>query len=187
MSYYCYNCDRPFNTFSTLQQHISNSSNHPWYCPTHHADFDTSVTLEEHWVQNHDHHYCWPCNIHFDDKEDLHTHFNENHYWCRLCNKLFKNQKGLEEHYHQSPPHHYCAPCKHDFSSANNLRAHLNSSIHTPKNYMCSTKGCRLKFISKSAVVLHLKVGTCKSAINHEGSSIKCLSGSLFNMFVANW
>ena len=166
MAHYCYECDRYFNTISALQQHMSNSINHPWYCPTHHADFDTRVGLKEHWVQSLDHDYCQHCDIHFEDEEDLHIHFDENHYWCSSCNKFFINQKGLEEHYRQSPRHHYCVPCKRHFVSASNLAAHLNSSIHTPKNYMCPAKGCGLKFVSQSAVVLHLEAGTCKSGID---------------------
>lgn len=46
------------------------------------------------------------------------------------------------------------------------LLQHLNSSVHRPKDVVCPFRGCGLKFVSRSALVLHLEGGACRSGID---------------------
>ena len=43
---------------------------------------------------------------------------------------------------------------------------HANSSIHRSKDVACPFRGCGLKFVSRSALVLHLESGSCRSGMN---------------------
>ena len=43
---------------------------------------------------------------------------------------------------------------------------HLNSSVHRPKDVACPFRGCDKKFVSRSALVLHLEEGACRSGID---------------------
>ncbi|KAJ7369021.1 hypothetical protein DFH08DRAFT_983724 [Mycena albidolilacea] len=110
--------------------------------------------------------YCQYCDQSFCDSEDLEYHSQMDHSYCAECQRVFKSEFTLEEHYRQSAFHHYCAACKKLFLSANNLKNHLNSSIHLPKDVLCPGKGCRLTFVSRSAVLLHLESGTCRCGID---------------------
>ena len=106
---------------------------------------------------------------------------------CSRCEIIFTNEYGLQEHYRQSNFHYYCSPCKRLFQSESNLKSvyqyhrkfiytiftdrlplqHLNSSVHRPKDVVCPFKGCGKKFVSRSALILHLEEGACRSGVNH--------------------
>ena len=43
---------------------------------------------------------------------------------------------------------------------------HLNSSVHRPKDVICPFRGCDRTFVSRSALVLHLEEGACRSGID---------------------
>ncbi|KAF8899322.1 hypothetical protein BD779DRAFT_1617033 [Infundibulicybe gibba] len=135
-----------------------------YYCPDCDRAFQTFHGLKEHWVQSPHHDYCQYCNQHFYDSEELEDHYEDSHYYCHSCRRVFRNKYGLDEHYRQSPVHHYCVSCDRLFQSENNLNAHLNSSIHRPKDVICP--GCQQGFVSRSAMLLHLEAGTCRSGLN---------------------
>ncbi|KAF7347038.1 Proteophosphoglycan 5 [Mycena venus] len=158
----CYRCDRFFNSFSALRQHEQNSSKHH-LCDNCDKDFMSWTALKEHYVQSPMHDYCQHCNEHFDDSDELEYHYQTDHHYCAPCRKFFQNENGLHEHYRQSALHHFCVPCKRLFLSASNLTNHLNSALHRPKDVPCPGKGCGLAFVSRSALILHLESGGCKS------------------------
>ncbi|KAJ7794081.1 hypothetical protein B0H14DRAFT_2392867, partial [Mycena olivaceomarginata] len=147
---------------SALRQHEQNSPNHH-ICNDCDKDFTSWRGLKEHFVQSPMHDYCQRCDEHFDDSEELEYHYQEDHDYCVTCRKFFQNALGLHEHYRQSDLHHYCASCKRLFRSASNLTSHLNSSTHRPRDVPCPGKGCGLAFVSRSALLLHLESGSCKS------------------------
>ncbi|KAJ7222748.1 hypothetical protein B0H12DRAFT_1151130, partial [Mycena haematopus] len=158
----CGRCSRSFNSYSALAQHQRNSPYHH-ICDDCERDFPTRTGLEQHFVQSPLHDYCQRCDTHFDDSEELEEHYENDHYYCATCRKFFQNENGLHEHYRQSALHHYCVPCKRLFRFASNLTSHLNSSLHRPKDVACPGKGCGLAFVSRSALLLHLESGSCKS------------------------
>ena len=43
---------------------------------------------------------------------------------------------------------------------------HLNSSVHRPRDVACPFRGCGRAFVSRSALVLHLEEGACRSGID---------------------
>ena len=43
---------------------------------------------------------------------------------------------------------------------------HLNSSVHRPKDVFCPFRGCDKTFVSRSALLLHLEEGSCRSGID---------------------
>ncbi|KAG6332194.1 hypothetical protein ID866_6896 [Astraeus odoratus] len=160
---YCERCDRYFSFRSAYLQHIRDSAGHN-VCDDCDLDFSSWQGLKEHWVQSPHHFYCQYCNSHFDDNSDLVDHYIDDHYYCEPCGKVFKTEHGLHEHNRQC--HHYCVSCRRVFLSAQNLTAHLNSSIHKPKDVLCPLRGCGQSFVSKSALILHLESGSCRSGAN---------------------
>ncbi|KII94255.1 hypothetical protein PLICRDRAFT_101874 [Plicaturopsis crispa FD-325 SS-3] len=162
---YCDRCDRSFPHWRALEQHEQNSASHN-LCDDCELDFPSWLGLKEHWVQSRRHHYCQRCDEHFDDKEELIEHYHDSHAYCGPCRKIFVNDVGLHEHNRQS--HHYCVQCKRVFQSAGNLNSHLNSSTHRPRDIVCPFAGCSLGFVSRSALILHLESGTCRSGVTRK-------------------
>ncbi|RDB19494.1 hypothetical protein Hypma_013457 [Hypsizygus marmoreus] len=163
----CDRCDRYFRTISALHQHEQSSSAHN-LCDECGIDFVTWTGLKGHWVQSRRHFYCQKCDEHFPTDAQLLAHAESEHYNCEPCRKMFKNQLGLKEHYRQSDAHYYCTPCNRLFGSASNLQAHLNSSTHRPKDVPCPFKGCGHAFVSRSALILHLESGSCRSGVDRD-------------------
>jgi hypothetical protein len=124
--------------------------------------------LKEHYVQSPNHSYCQQCDQHFSDTIDLNAHYETAHLFCTQCRQIFVNQIGLDEHYRQSERHHYCVSCKRLFMSASSLQAHLNSATHKPKDVICPGQGCGQAFVSRSALVLHLESGHCRSGATRQ-------------------
>ncbi|KAF8148788.1 hypothetical protein K438DRAFT_1625326 [Mycena galopus ATCC 62051] len=163
----CDRCSRYFNSYSALYQHERNSPNHH-ICDNCDKDFASWNSLKQHFVQSPMHDYCQRCEVHFDDSEELEDHYRTDHHYCSSCRKFFQNELGLHEHYRQSTFHHYCVPCKRLFQSASNLTSHQNSSLHRPKDVPCPGKGCGLAFVSRSALILHLESGSCRSGADRQ-------------------
>ncbi|KAF8510581.1 hypothetical protein BU17DRAFT_77664 [Hysterangium stoloniferum] len=159
---YCERCDRHFGSYGALYRHERDSSAHN-ICGDCERDFLTWHGMKEHWVQSPRHFYCQYCNEHYDNRDDLHVHFEDAHYFCSGCSKVFKNEAGLHEHNRQS--HYYCAECCRLFRSQSNLDGHLNSSTHKPKSVMCPGRNCGRGFVSMSALILHFESGTCPSGM----------------------
>lgn len=162
---YCNRCDRYFPHFAALHQHERDSSAHN-ICGDCNIDYSTWTMLKEHWVQSPRHHYCQYCSEHFADDDDLEEHYQSSHFYCGSCRRVFKNDVGLHEHYRQSPNHDYCASCKRLFQSERHLRTHLESSIHRPRDVPCPFRGCDAAFVSRSALILHLESGGCRSRVD---------------------
>ncbi|KAG2153536.1 uncharacterized protein EDB93DRAFT_222754 [Suillus bovinus] len=162
---YCSRCDRSFYSWSAYHQHIRDSSNH-WECQSCSIDFESWLGLKEHYVQSPYHDYCQYCDKHFDSSFELQDHYEDEHYYCGSCEKVLKNALGLHEHNRQKHANVYCVPCKRLFQSPSNLHSHLNSSTHRPKDIICPFNGCDLGFTNKSALILHLESGSCRSGVN---------------------
>ncbi|KIL00832.1 hypothetical protein PAXRUDRAFT_541288 [Paxillus rubicundulus Ve08.2h10] len=157
---YCERCDRYYPYSYSYNQHLRDSPNHN-ICDDCDRDFATWHGLKEHYVQSPYHDYCQYCDSHFSDHDDLTAHYDDEHAYCSSCDEVFKNDFGLHEHNRQA--HHYCTDCKRVFQSESNLRSHMNSSVHRPKSVPCPFRGCGQSFVSKSALVLHLESGSCRS------------------------
>ena len=180
---YCERCDRHFGSWSALNRHETDSFRHH-KCVDCSKDFSTRTGLIQHWVQSPRHSYCQNCDEHFDDFSELEDHDANSHFYCTTCKKNCANDYGLHEHYRQSSLHHYCPPCKRLFISESNLRSvsdqyqivimfidqprsqHLSSATHRPKNVPCPFRGCGMKFVSHSALILHLEGGACPSRMD---------------------
>ncbi|KAH7924474.1 hypothetical protein BV22DRAFT_505510 [Leucogyrophana mollusca] len=165
MGYYCGRCDRDFPHRHALDQHLHDSHCHN-ICsgPCFNLDYWTRSELEEHYMESSLHAYCHFCDQHFDDKGDLQDHEVGSHPVCSPCNMVFIDEDDIHDHNLQC--HHYCALCRRTFESSSNLRNHLNSSTHVAKHVDCPFNGCSMSFVSKSAVVLHLESGACRSGAN---------------------
>ena len=112
------------------------------YCGYCQIYFYSRHALEQHWIQSSRHDYCYRCDEHFDDEEELEDHYDECHIWCRKCGRFFKDMRGLREHYRQSQSHYYCPTCDRHFQSESNLRAvsvHCLPTVsHMPIHYLAS-------------------------------------------------
>ncbi|KAI6163665.1 hypothetical protein EDD17DRAFT_428516 [Pisolithus thermaeus] len=167
MSHYCDRCERYFSSHYAYRQHVRDSANHN-ICDDCGIDFSSRLGLKEHWVQDPDHDYCQYCDEHFPSRSALIDHYRDDHHYCETCNRVFKNEHGLHEHNRQRHEDRYCVSCRRLFRSESNLRSHLNSSTHQPKNVPCPFRGCDTTFVSKSALVLHLESGGCRSGATRQ-------------------
>ena len=128
-----------------------------------------------------DHHYCFDCEVDFDDEDELWDHSVEDHDACKECclvglrlpltrrgalrNKfqLFDSYSELEEHDHEV--HDYCTKCERGFQNQQSLQQHLNSELHQPSNVVCpgqeesnsqwACDDCDLDFESDDALTEH--------------------------------
>jgi hypothetical protein len=121
-SHVCEPCDRSFNDYSALMQHLNRSSSHN-YCEGCDRDFSTNGGLVQHYANSPRHDYCQSCEEHFDDSDDLDRHMDDCHWWCRDCNKIFENEAALQAHQSQSHADRYCKICERLFTSPSGLRS----------------------------------------------------------------
>ena len=83
----CDRCDRWFKNERALEQHKDDSSMHH-ICYDCNKDFTSNLALIQHFTQSPRHQYCRSCDEHFDDWDDLYDHYDEEHYYCRICNQV---------------------------------------------------------------------------------------------------
>ena len=171
---YCERCNRNFGSWSAFYRHKADSSRHN-ICESCSKDFSTWTGLKEHWVQSPRHPYCQRCDEHFDDFSELEDHYEDSHYYCSPCKKIFANDFGLQEHYRQSNLHH-CIPCKRLFQSENNLKSvnqyhhklicimFTDRPIFTASQFFCpSSKGRCLPF-QRLWLEIRLSLRACPSS-----------------------
>ncbi len=114
MHHICYECDKYFVSAKVLEQHEIQSPRHP---------------------------SCKRCRILFDDWDDLYEHYDDEHHYCDICNrvgymcpllnysaalsnkssKLFDSGGLLHKHHREEHDDRYCRPCKRVFKNANTL------------------------------------------------------------------
>ncbi|GAA5900495.1 hypothetical protein JCM6882_001261 [Rhodosporidiobolus microsporus] len=157
----CGLCDRQFNGWSALLNHLRHSSQHD-YCTECDREFASPAALRSHYANSSLHAFCTLCDTHCDDDDDLEEHQQQYHFECEACNLIFATEVGRYEHGRQSHP--FCETHRRAFQSTANLRAHLDSSAHVSRNVPCPT-GCGNSFVSRSAAILHLEAGRCPSGL----------------------
>ncbi|UKZ58285.1 hypothetical protein TrVGV298_012153 [Trichoderma virens] len=108
------------------------------------------------------HHVCIHCQtlVDFVTEQQLDNHLEQVHNWCSSCDLVFEYWDDLEEH--DVDEHNKCLECGNYFSSPSNLKNH--KLTHAEKNVECFA--CYRKFVSKSAMMLHLEVGNCPSGVD---------------------
>ncbi|OJD12869.1 hypothetical protein AJ78_06605 [Emergomyces pasteurianus Ep9510] len=90
---WCWRCDRVFPNNEALESHLTYSSSHNIctrdYC---NEDFHTYEELASHNEQHHD--WCRPCNWFADSEDELRTHDINQHFMCRYCGQYFQNDNN---------------------------------------------------------------------------------------------
>ncbi|EJD55315.1 hypothetical protein AURDEDRAFT_109689 [Auricularia subglabra TFB-10046 SS5] len=89
-------------------------------------------------------------------------HYKHEHPLCDSHGQYFDDAEDAHDHYVEHHGDTYCAKCRRLFIAAHNLQQHLNSVTHKPRNVPCIFT-CGEKFISHSAMLLHLEQGRCAS------------------------
>lgn len=118
----CEPCNRDFNSYSALMQHLNKSSSHN-YCDDCNRDFSTQSSLIQHYTNSPRHAYCQSCDEHFVDSDDLDDHMNDCHWWCQDCKETFVDESDLQDHRRLSHADRYCNNCEKLFSNASRLRS----------------------------------------------------------------
>ncbi|OCH88552.1 hypothetical protein OBBRIDRAFT_80325 [Obba rivulosa] len=163
----CERCSRGFGNDRALQQHKKDSSAHH-ICDDCGLDHSNRLQLIMHWTESSRHHYCRRCDTHFGGMNDLSHHYEQDHYYCALCSKVFDLDSDIHEHRRTTHPASYCALCKRMFRFESNLDHHTRSSAHQPKGHHCPGHGCNKSFISVAALVHHWESGACRSGVTRE-------------------
>ncbi|KAM5541067.1 hypothetical protein V8D89_005378 [Ganoderma adspersum] len=163
----CDSCDRWFKNERALEQHKDDSSMHH-ICHDCNKDFASNMALIQHFTQSPRHHYCRSCDEHFHDWDDLYDHYDEEHYYCSICNQVYESELGLHEHRRIIHADEYRVPCKRMLRDNNALRHHQRSTLHQGRKIDCPMKGCSKSFVSRAALVHHLESGGCLSGITRD-------------------
>jgi len=164
---YCYRCKRFCAHESALHQHIRDSPRHN-VCDVCQGDMDfkSLKDLKAHYVRSKAHAYCGQCDEHFAAHRLFDEHLSFIHDARRGMSESTERvdeDAAVLQNGRQS--YHYCAECNRTFQSANNLDAHRRSATHQPKNVRCPCEGCAQSFVSRSALILHLEYGICRSGV----------------------
>ena len=185
---YCERCDRRYRSKDDLRRHEENSSHHH-ICYDCDKDYPSKKRLIQHYVRSSRHAYCEECDKHFDEFDELDDHFEDEHYWCRLCDKVrpilssplasfpnthpspctllkfYPSEDRLHSHRFRRHINRYCALHRRMFQNNNNLRQHQRSAAHVPRDVRCPLPHCDASFVSRSALIQHFESGTCASRI----------------------
>jgi hypothetical protein len=135
---YCEECDRQFDTYHAVDQHLTKSYSHR-----------PDSALE-----------CRYCPAFFRYTADRNRHLVEEHNVCLICDKSFSSSRAREQHV-ASPVHNpadkFCPFCKMEFKRYSAIAGHIESSrcanyISNPR-HLCqvirsweSSAGCQGMF-----------------------------------------
>ncbi|KAK3384149.1 hypothetical protein B0T24DRAFT_607407 [Lasiosphaeria ovina] len=156
---YCGYCDRHFQAWGSLQQHLEKKRPQA-YCSRCQKVFSSPFAKQQHVADSNKHHVCEKCpeeESDFDSKDDLIEHLETDHNYCTYCERAFNGPVQLTQH--NTVKHNICIDCRRYFNSTSDLKNHLKT--HAEKTSQCP--GCSQMFVSESAMVLHLEAGTCES------------------------
>ncbi|KAH6632475.1 hypothetical protein F5144DRAFT_252547 [Chaetomium tenue] len=159
----CWHCNRQFKDWGSLQQHAQ--SKHPdMYCTRCQRLFASRNAKQQHIANSNSHHLCMRCpdQPDFDSQSELDGHAETIHNGCTVCDCWFDSPGQLTQH--DIDEHNLCTTCQTYFDSPSNLRNHLQT--HAERTVGCP--GCTRKFVSRSAMVLHLEAGTCDSGADSD-------------------
>ncbi|PLW30357.1 hypothetical protein PCASD_16103 [Puccinia coronata f. sp. avenae] len=159
----CEPCGREFRLFKHYRVHMMDSARHH-YCAPCDRDFKNEAAKQQHLRHSERHMICRWCRT--EVAGTLRAHNQNYHEQCARCKKWFDDLPDLHKHYQSEHDDLYCAPCQRLFQNHNSILIHLKSSAHLPKKFGCTGGGCGRGFISKSALVLHLEAGTCRSVFD---------------------
>jgi hypothetical protein len=100
---------------------------------------------------------CCDCDLRFRDVHALNAHMSSAAHRKPLSEKKMEKRKGP-----------YCKDCRREFTTKERLEQHLRSLKHKPLSALvCPVgDGCRRKFPSPSALLLHLESGGCQSGMD---------------------
>ncbi|KAH6871547.1 hypothetical protein B0T10DRAFT_260541 [Thelonectria olida] len=154
----CKPCNISFSFWDSLQQHLQ-SQHSLTYCMRCQKHFPRAHAKQQHIIDSPRHHVCYNCSHEsdFDSEEQLNDHLEAVHNICVPCDLRFSNAGELAQH--DVDTHNKCELCDRYFSSFSNLENH--NKTHLEKRVECF--GCPRKFVSHSAMMLHLEAGTCES------------------------
>ena len=126
-TFYCYPCERYFDTFKGLQTHCENSRLHTGaWCNRCEWLFISSSALQAHLNNSSRHNFCDQCDLDFKTHEDLHDHDVSKHLKCPVCYKFVND---IEEH--EIEAHNKCVECGDFFSSRYRLEQVWTYPTHT--------------------------------------------------------
>lgn len=130
MSSYCQTCNRFFPNSHAIDQHLRTSTRHGW-CERCQRSFNSPAAKERHVADSSYHHvYPFPdCppRADFRYQDDLDTHQELYHFFCRYCREYYTSAASLSTHL--VVVHHRCEDCGLLFETRQNLQAVCN--IHT--------------------------------------------------------
>lgn len=177
-AYECHSCDnRSFSSEMSLLQHCR-SNVHKWeWCERCQWLFVSSDARESHWRASDQHWRCFLCDEDFHTPYEMKSHAARIHGWCVDCrDRIFTDYVA-----HRIKCHHRCEDCAKEFETENNLRmvslslslplscANVALSTSTVK-FICLLQspclGCQRRFITDSALLIHLESGNCSSGVN---------------------
>ncbi len=182
----CIRCSLAFADANDLLFHTIVSDNHH-RCLDFSKDYATKAELLQHFVDSLKHFYCLRCNLHLATRDALVKHNSRTHRrrprrgahsgstsptstlsvsptTSTLSVPSTPNLKAEEQEKGKFADR-YCVPCNRAFMSPGNLRSHQRSHTHQGRRVPCPFRGCRKRFVSSTAVFIHLESSTCASGM----------------------
>ncbi|KAL7921257.1 hypothetical protein ACQKWADRAFT_314070 [Trichoderma austrokoningii] len=105
---------------------------------------------------------CGRCNVTYETEAawDQHKIDSPYHYQCPKCYDLDCDTEE-ELMWHMIRDHHMCTTCNQCFPSSMSLDNHKPEHLAKPEKCYA----CPRTFQTKSAIILHLELGECKSGV----------------------
>jgi hypothetical protein len=154
--YGCAFCTKRYPTLRDLQEHCQHSGVHAW-CNRCKKAFANEEKRKTHVERSIRHNVCEVCSEDYPRLADLEEHWDECHPECKKCGQWFRNKNNLRM---VSPPIFlFCPASMVQIVDERLVSQHMRS--HMAKNVIC--RGCRRRFPTNSALLIHLESGNCPS------------------------
>ena len=106
---------------------------------------------------------CDTCYRFFNSDQARWQHMNAvNHFKheCLICKETWPTEEQLTRH--EQEDHHYCKECQKRFQNSNAIKMHLNSRFHRRQQIQCPF--CKRTFVSATGLTHHVERGSCPKA-----------------------
>ncbi|XP_041355514.1 uncharacterized protein LOC121373129 [Gigantopelta aegis] len=160
----CNECNKCFEHMSDFKKHLETSSDVDEdnagfvRCKVCSKSFPRSDCLK-HLMLIHSDDKTVQCDVCFNFKKHVDTHFDDGPLECTVCNKSFSRRECLKHHMlnHSDDRRFRCEVCSKDFTRSFDLEMHL--LIHSGKKpFRCGM--CLKKFQSKEGIEQHMLIHT---------------------------
>ncbi|XP_038111753.1 zinc finger protein 729 isoform X1 [Culex quinquefasciatus] len=168
----CPSCRIKFIAEKEMAEHLClkgvvRERKHPFKCNLCDKAYVTKTDLEHHYSAHPEYHNvkCEQCPRGFYNDRELNLHKKHMHkpkdayVECKICNKLFKNQRNLKHHQQLHMDREYCCEhCGKTFKTLHLLQSHVQFIHSNPNDRLIACTICGKKIKGKTSLKHHMKI-----------------------------